>query len=129
MTKLYLVMEVSFEYNDEVFHSTEGGGGKPLTFYKTMQQASRACALKNIEYLKSLAKDKHYGGLRSYGYGIDEVFRNPTKVREIIGDAASDLDDDQLLRYNWSLLSDEKLIKVCDELCTPFYEVAEVVSG
>jgi hypothetical protein len=128
MTKLYVVMEVSFEYNDEVSRRPECGGGKPLTFYKTMQQASLACALKNIAYLKGLAKDQ-YGGLSNYGYAIDEIFRSPDTVREIIGDAASDLDDDQLLRYNWSLLSDEKLIKVCDELCTPFYEVAEVVSG
>jgi len=41
MTKKYLLMELSWEYNDEYYYRPESGGGNPVKLFNTKEAAMK----------------------------------------------------------------------------------------
>ncbi len=125
MANVFIVMENSFEYDDERYHSPECGGGKPLQAFTSEAKAEAFATKKNIEELRDLLAGKSYRGLGSMGYDPDEVFTDPDKAAEILG-----VDVDDLMEFETSeKLSDEQLSQLNDVLNLVFYEVMEVEKG
>jgi hypothetical protein len=41
--QIYVIVEAGFEYNDNYFYAPECGGGNPIKYYNTAEEASKAC--------------------------------------------------------------------------------------
>lgn len=70
MDVVYVLMEVGWDYNDEVFFQSEAGGGSPHSFYTVKAEADKECDARNIEKFRSLWES---GEIREYCYGADEL--------------------------------------------------------
>lgn len=68
--ELFVLMEVGWDYNDEVMFRTEGGGGHPTKVFDNEEAANKQCVSKNIEEFKRLTSD---GDIRRYFYNLDEI--------------------------------------------------------
>lgn len=69
--KIFVVTEISFEYNDEYYYQGESEGGKPVEAYSTKLKAQEAVNVRTKEWLKEISESK-WGGITDYGY-MDEV--------------------------------------------------------
>lgn len=45
--KIYIIVEVNWEYNDEYYYRPEGGGGSPIEAYYDEAKAKKRCAVLN----------------------------------------------------------------------------------
>lgn len=70
--KIFVVTEISFEYNDEYYYQGENEGGEPVEAYPTEIAAKEAVKAKTREWLKEISNAR-YGGLTDYGHW-GEVF-------------------------------------------------------
>lgn len=72
MSKVYVILEKNWEYNDEGFDAR--GNGKPSKAYRDLETADKECLRLNVEKMKRLSKDDYYGGLGAYSmegaYGL-----------------------------------------------------------
>ena len=62
--KVFVVMEIGWEYNDENYYRPESGGGIPTTAYRSKVEAQSACYEMNID--KVGEKDPEVGGITQY---------------------------------------------------------------
>ena len=53
MSKVYIVMEKSFEYNDEIYYTPESGGGNPENVFTDKEKAEQFARQKNVEFMKA----------------------------------------------------------------------------
>lgn len=58
---IYLVMEQSFDYNDEYYFQTDGG--YPNSYFLDKAKAEEACSKKNLEEFKRIVNE---GDIREY---------------------------------------------------------------
>lgn len=118
MTKtLYTVIEIGYEYNDEIMYQPESGGGTPLVAYTTKERAQKEVDALNKKSIMDLINDSE---LNQYGYGWDDL----------------DLDDVASLYrlpdlYDFTLSDFEKLSEIeqsrfLKEINLSFYEMYEV---
>jgi hypothetical protein len=68
MTKVYVVCENSYEYNDEVYYQPDGEGVIPKNGYTDPQKANQACLKANLEWFEQVDKDTWNNGLNAYSY-------------------------------------------------------------
>lgn len=125
--KGYVVLQSGWEYNDEVYMSTDGG--TPLKVFADRGDAERYAQKMTLEELRKLPRD----GLASYGYDWGEVFESSDeeKTSKLLAEAFG------RKRFNledwWAdgasipeKISDENLQKVESAIILQFYEVVEV---
>lgn len=104
MSKIYLVCEYTYEYNDEIYYRPESDSVGPLVAFTDPEKANDLCLQKNLEWLKELVPtEKRYysSGLDDYGYEVDDVISNFTVFEELIEKYGLDLNlkDRDTLEY------------------------------
>lgn len=51
--KIYVILEIGWEYNDEYYYRPESGGGKPIEAYFDETLANERCVKKNADAAKT----------------------------------------------------------------------------
>lgn len=77
MTKLYIIVDITFDYNDEIYSSVEGNGGEPIRAFKKREKAQAACRQLNFEKLRGL-------NLNEYCYGIDDICNDSRALYKLL---------------------------------------------
>jgi len=54
MKKLYLVSEIHYEYNDEIYHNDGSGSGTPVSLYTSKQSADKVVIAKTLKTIETL---------------------------------------------------------------------------
>lgn len=125
MSTAYVVMEIGWEYNDEVYHRGNNGdsGGTPKKVFRDKAMAEKRSLELNIKELTN----NSYRGLNSFGYELDDIVK-----RKHQGELATllELDDlDSWMDNECSLpdnMSTELATKVLACLKVSWFEVVEV---
>lgn len=89
MSKIYVITEASFEYNDEIYYQGESEGGEPVLAYSTREVAEKALDIKTREWVDGTRT--RYSSLSDYGYEVDEVV-DPEKFSELSGVALEEVE-------------------------------------
>ncbi len=89
MSKIYVITEASFEYNDEIYYQGESEGGEPVLAYSTKSAAETALDIKTREWVDGTRT--RYSGLSDYGYSLDEVV-DSDKFSELSGVALEEVE-------------------------------------
>lgn len=120
MTEVFIVMETSFGYNDEVY--SPEGGGTPLLVCKNRSDAEALATRKTLEKLRELVGSSDHYGLAAYGYEADELFNDIDKACKLF--ECDDEDDlyEKLMREPFNF-TDAQLTELAGILCISFYEV------
>ena len=129
MKSMWAVVPVSYEYNDEIYHTGEGDSlGKPEVLFKTRQAAEEEAKIRSRK-----AAREAYSWPGGYGYGFDEITSlDIQQVNTIIAKAGGepvqeeDSYENQLPKNATDALVDAYL-KVFDMV--GFYQVIEVPIG
>lgn len=72
-TTFYMVAEIGYEYNDEVYHRPESGGMTDVTLFRRKDKAEQAAAAMT---LKSIKNEE----LSHFGYDINDILPRHDKV-------------------------------------------------
>lgn len=127
--KNYIVVEKSFEYNDEIYHTSYEGdsGGVPKFSSTDKTKAAEKVKELNLKEFKDILTSK-YRGINCYYYGFDQVVDYDNKLMSILKvDNLSDAEN-KLLNYESNPLTDEQLMEVFSCLNLEFYELYEVTN-
>jgi hypothetical protein len=105
-TRMWLVSETGWEYNDEYYYRLDGS--HPCKLYKTEQEAAAAC----IDY--NIARFRDYGPL-NYAESWDQLTDRPFDelVQEVKRICGKDIQITESL-WNCPGFSDEDLLKLND---------------
>jgi hypothetical protein len=138
MTKetLYLVAEIGYEYNDEIYHSGENNSVIPVVLYRDPQKAAAVAAQRTLNLVRTEE-------LSHYGYSLEDILayehrRDKTKKRAFEDlmnkyDPEFDLGDmhgwDSMQRLDEVIkrMTEEDLVELLSYLNLKFFEVREVV--
>ena len=66
----FVIMSIHYEYNDEVYHTTESDAGKPLKVFTDEAQAQKYADRLNVQELRGLE-------IGSYTYDLDDIQEDP----------------------------------------------------
>lgn len=58
MNKIYVIIELGYEYDDTYYSPPECGGGLPVKYYTDSKEAEKVCEEMNVEKRKN--EDQHY---------------------------------------------------------------------
>lgn len=125
----YVLLETSFEYNDEINYSGEEDSGKPVMVYLDENKAKEEMFEKTLSKLK----DKNEA-LNSYGYELRDVINenNIDVITDLVirnkGSYANveEIDDfSDWVTKNISNLSKEDQKLIVDNLNITFYQIYE----
>jgi hypothetical protein len=127
MTKetFYMVGEVGFEYNDEVYHLPESGGVTPIKLFRTEQAAE-------VEVAKlTMARLKKGEDLMQYCYEFREICTTYfNEAREIVEKYDANIDLRNLeygeLERVMGTFSDEDLLEFIHTLDIEFFSIIAV---
>lgn len=78
--KVYVVMEIGWEYNDENYYRAESEGGTPKVAYRNKEDAQIACAEMNAKKLEQPCNQELVIDWEDEAKYIDEFF----EVKEVI---------------------------------------------
>lgn len=140
MDTVYVLMQEGWEYNDEIFFQSDGGGGRPHSFFTVEKDAQEECDKRNVKSFRELWEN---GEIRQYCYGIDDLIpysdRKDKQKRK-----ALDAVCEKIFGKDWSeigdLFNDEEDVQIRSEsnedwkelmsyLKMSFWEVVPVERG
>jgi hypothetical protein len=98
-TKIYVITELSFEYNDEIYYTGEAEGGEPVEAYSSKESADKACNLKTKDWVELLLTDSRYDDISSYAYNLDSLL-DVYKFSDLTGVEIKTLED--AWEHSWS---------------------------
>lgn len=117
MTTLYTIVEIGYEYNDEIMYQPESGGGTPLIAYSTKQRAKEEADSMNQKNIMDLIESS---SMSEYGYDWGDVglqdFADIHNLPEMYDFTVNDFKG----------LSEEVKNQFLQEIDLSFYEVYEV---
>ncbi len=119
MTKIYVVTETNYEYNDEYYYAGEGSGGSPIHAYTDKSKAESACKESTKKWLE-------INDLTDYGYvaeGVFDVERFCSMSGLTEDEVISSWDSNSLNELVSESVSEEHLI---DSLRLSIFEVIEI---
>lgn len=75
---MYVILQTSFEYNDEIYHSPESGGGHAVICSEDKAAIEKECEARNFaEFITN------FGDLNNYFYDVGDCFsENNIKLLE-----------------------------------------------
>ena len=128
MTTGYVINEVGYEYNDEIYHQSEHGGGTPVMIYLDKAKAEDEVSKMNLNALMSCE-------IGSYAYDFSEVVDDLDEFKRIVKKYVSeddelDLDDSyevgEWFSSNGSKFSESDKKKIAKLVNLEFYSITEV---
>jgi hypothetical protein len=75
----FVVTEIGWEYNDEVYYRGEAGGGKAVTIYR--DRAKAQAEADRLNFAEILKQEEN---LMCFGYSVDEIFANTDTAQVIL---------------------------------------------
>jgi hypothetical protein len=117
--KYYIIQRLNWEYNDEVYHTSESGGGTPEKIYSDAQKAQDKCDELNAAEMSGLR-------IMEYGYDLDDVFRNSDKANAILAKLNAPIPEDDNWDYQLPKMTAAQYKKLAPCLNVKFFEVVEV---
>lgn len=128
MDTYYVVGEVGFEYNDEIYYRGQGGGSTPIRLFKSKEAAEAERLILTRDHFK---KGGDYNSLMCYGYDNKEIFKDEYTARMMVNKYMPDnADEDWEWDFDFSPMFNtmtwEDFTKFEKALYIKFYEVYEV---
>jgi hypothetical protein len=133
---LYMVAEIGYEYNDEVYHRGESDSIIPVVLYRDQQKAEAVAAQKTLDHLRSEE-------LFNYAYSLEDMMsydnrRNKAQKRaleDLINKYDPDFDMNEAKGWEAMETVDAVVKKMTDDDIVAFlaftnlafFEVREVV--
>jgi len=126
-------MEQGWDYNDEIFFSSEGG--HPEKFFSSEEEADKAADEANLKEFKRLVKS---GEIREYGYSMDDIIDGTDEdlmfqegiFMTVFGKTAEDWWEDYRGKDNVKgEPTEEQWKKLMSCFNLNFYDVVEVKKG
>lgn len=103
MSNLFVLVEIGWEYNDEVYFRSESGGGMPKKVFECENAAKLECNRLNALHMKKLFES---GNVRDYCYSLEDKIiyslRKDKKVRSKLDETCQ-----SIFGYSFSELSDK----------------------
>lgn len=121
---LFVIGRVDFQYNDETYNESEGGGTTPVNAYRSREKADAECLEANIKALKEW-------DIAQFGYSMDEIF-NDTDAAERLFKAVGyegDFDDFYGAEEWTSKMTKAQKKELLGYLNVSFFRVNEVELG
>lgn len=127
MTTGYVVTEIGYEYNDEIYHQSEHGGGTPVRIYLDKEKAQAEVNRLNMEAFVTCE-------IGQYAYDVSELVSDMEEFEKIIKkydkEGAVDLEDGyemgEWFSENASKFSKSDQKKLLDLVQLEFYTLTEV---
>lgn len=117
--KYYIIQRIGYEYNDEVYHTTEFGSGTPEKVYSDKQKAQEKCDELNAKELSGIP-------IMEYGYSTDEIFCSLDKANKVLRELDAEIPEDSDWDYCLPKLTVENYKRLAPYLNIKFYEIVEV---
>lgn len=117
MTKIYLLSEITYLYNDETYY-TEEDMSRPIGAYTDRKEAEDACLLLTIKQARDLAES---GDL--FGYSDRYSFIDQEISLEVFGEIIDDRWESPAILDS---ASDESILELLKDMHIVFYEVREI---
>jgi hypothetical protein len=119
--KLYVIVRISHEYNDEIYQSGQSEGGVPEQVFEDKELAEQACLERNALEFKGL-------NVKDYCYNINEIL-DRTHTLEELKSIIPNINFDEgsyelIIPQKLSLSKLMRVAKIFSEL--KFYQVYEV---
>lgn len=123
----YVVTEIGYEYNDEIYYQGESGGGTPVKVYLDKEKAQSETDRLNLEALVTCE-------IGQYAYDLSEIINDMDSFEKIIRkyDKQAEVSvDDSYQLGEWfsshaSKFSNADKKKLLDLVSLEFYTLAEV---
>lgn len=77
MTTGYVITEIGYEYNDEIYYQSESGGGVPVKVYLDKEKAQAELDKLNMESLMTCQ-------IGEYSYDIKDVISDMDSFEKIV---------------------------------------------
>jgi len=86
---MHVVVETSFEYNDEIHSVGESEGGTPRGVFENVADAKESMKTLTVEFLRN------WKDLCGFGYGMDEIYSRRPKFIVFSGVGGSTAEQDE----------------------------------
>ena len=132
---LYLVGEVDYTYNDEVYYRSGESSNcvKPIKLFRSEENAMEELLDKTKKVMQNF---NDYYNLTSFGYSMNDIVRDPKQFMQILKKYDKDIPDydqiDDTYEFGLSLtdtinkMTSEDLEKFIKTLHVKFFEIIEV---
>jgi hypothetical protein len=128
----YVIVEVGFEYNDEIYQTLDESGGRAKIFYHHKSRADLACAKLNFE---EVTRTMLSGDIGNYGYSLQDIYGY--KALDYLEDQVEDLNldiraagwDDDTVPNAFEKLTPDQQVRFVELMQTKFFLVHEVEIG
>lgn len=115
----YIIQRIGYEYNDEIYHTTESGGGTPEKIYSDTQKAQDKCDELNATEMSGLR-------IMEYGYSLKDIFRNSDKANDVLSELKAPIPEDDNWNYELPQMTAAQYKKLAPFLKVKFFEVVEI---
>jgi hypothetical protein len=120
--KYYIIQEIGFEYNDEIYNASYGDNGTPVKVFKNKKDAQNQVELLNFKKFQDES-------LHHYAYSLDDIIDDieefVDELNKITGKklTVGEIEDD----YDFTLpkMSQEDFEKIKKYIHLNFYQVVE----
>jgi len=125
MKSAYVVMEKGFEYNDEIYYESDGGGGHPSKILFTKEASDAEVERLNIEEIRKNQLYYYYNDIEDICDDPEELKEYCDSLNEKYGEEEVKSRDNNEYRLH-SLATFEEAKKYYDMINISFYESVEV---
>lgn len=115
MSKMYVLVRINFEYNDEIYYNHGGSNGEPVKVFHDKNLAELYCRQKNLQQMKK-------EDIGHYCYGLEDI--DGGRLINILEDIG--VDTSSSWEMNLSHLTDEQWDRLYNATTLRFYDVVEV---
>lgn len=123
----YVVLQKGFEYNDEVYSTTESGGGNPHKIFFTKEGAEEEVEKMNIEEFKQTNITQYSYDIEDICDDSDELLQFCNSLNEKYGKIESKNRWDSVDQYRLhNMATDEESKKYIKMVNLTFYEMVDV---
>jgi hypothetical protein len=125
MSTVFAVMAADWDYNDEYYYTTEGGGGHPKRVFRSKEKADNMAKELTAQTLRRVnLRDYSEAGMEGI-LGYNNLATNLEQL-EAAGIDPKDVCDENHSESKLDDYTDAQLLVLADLICIPFYEVVEV---
>ena len=123
----YVITEIGYEYNDEIYSQNDSGGGTPIRVFLDKEKAQAEVNRMNIDSLISCE-------IGSYAYDLEEIIDDIPAFEKIISkydlkkevNMKESYDLGKWFASNASKFSESDKVKLLDLVMLEFFSITEV---
>jgi pantothenate kinase len=120
--KYYIIQEIGYEYNDEIYHQSNSGGGTPVKVFKSKSDAQAEVDKLNFNKFQTEP-------LCQYTYSLDDIISNVEefceKLSKIAGKEINSEDIEGDYEFTLPKMSVKEFNSIKNMIDLSFYEIVE----